>query len=128
MLWYCHFKWHSHTTREQVAKRILELHHARDGHRPESLKGWYNLAEGMTSDDLRRGRRVSYFLGRHPVSHKPQRRISEGIKWGGIHKELSGEIVFETACKPPSESFLRVLDIKLLVHKSDEHLITLRRE
>jgi len=46
MLWYCHFKWHSHTTREQVAKRILEQHQARGGHRPESLKGWYNLAGG----------------------------------------------------------------------------------
>lgn len=46
MLWYCHFKWHPHTTREQVAKRIMELHHAGGGHRPESLKGWYNLAGG----------------------------------------------------------------------------------
>jgi len=46
MLWYCHFKWHTHTTREQVAKRILELHHARESQRPASLKAWYNLAGG----------------------------------------------------------------------------------
>ena len=46
MNWYCHFKWHPHTTREQVAKRILELHHAAGGQRPQILKGWYNLAGG----------------------------------------------------------------------------------
>src|SRR5438045_1359834 len=46
MLWYCSFKWHSHTTRQQVAQRILEQHQARGNRRPESLKGWYNLAGG----------------------------------------------------------------------------------
>ena len=60
MLWYCHFKWHSHTTRELVAKRILEQHQAGSGQRPESLKGWYNLAGGgagfllVETDDPRR--------------------------------------------------------------------------
>ena len=46
MLWYCAFKWHPHTTRQQVAKRILEQHQAQGNRRPESLKGWYNLAGG----------------------------------------------------------------------------------
>ena len=46
MLWYCSFKWHSHTTRQQVAQRILEQHQARGNRRPENLKGWYNLAGG----------------------------------------------------------------------------------
>jgi hypothetical protein len=46
MLWYCRFEWHAHTTRQQVAQRIIEQHRARDNRRPESLKGWYNLAGG----------------------------------------------------------------------------------
>jgi len=59
MLWYCAFKWHAHTTREQVAQRILEQHQAGCNRRPESLKGWYNLAGGgagfllVESDDPR---------------------------------------------------------------------------
>jgi len=46
MLWYCRFQWHAHTTRQQVAQRILEQHQAANNRRPESLKGWYNLAGG----------------------------------------------------------------------------------
>jgi hypothetical protein len=46
MLWYCRFEWYPHTTREKVAQRILELHEATGRQRPESLKGWYNLAGG----------------------------------------------------------------------------------
>ena len=46
MLWYCSFKWHAHTTRQQVAKRVLEEHQRGGNRRPASLKGWYNLAGG----------------------------------------------------------------------------------
>jgi hypothetical protein len=46
MLWYCRFKWLHHTTRQQVAQRVIERHQAGGGRRPESLKGWYNLAGG----------------------------------------------------------------------------------
>lgn len=46
MLWYCAYKWHSHTNRQKVAQRILEQHQSGGGRRPESLKGWYNLAGG----------------------------------------------------------------------------------
>ena len=28
MLWYCRFEWHAHTTRQQVAQRIIEQHQA----------------------------------------------------------------------------------------------------
>jgi len=45
MLWYCRFKWHATTTREQVAKRIVQQHEAGATH-PEHIKGWYNLAGG----------------------------------------------------------------------------------
>lgn len=45
MLWYCRFKWHPHTTREQVARRIVQMHDAGNNH-PERIKGWYNLAGG----------------------------------------------------------------------------------
>jgi hypothetical protein len=60
MLWYCAFKWFPHTNRDQVARRLLEIHQAGGGRRPESLKGWYNLAGGgagfllLESDDARR--------------------------------------------------------------------------
>src|SRR5436305_15114660 len=46
MLWYCRFEWYHHTTRQQVAQRILEQDQARGNRRPASLKGWYNLAGG----------------------------------------------------------------------------------
>ncbi len=45
MQWYCRFKWHQHTTREQVAKRIVQMHDAGANH-PERIKAWYNLAGG----------------------------------------------------------------------------------
>lgn len=45
MLWYCRFCWHEHTTREQVARRVIQQHEAGANH-PERIKGWYNLAGG----------------------------------------------------------------------------------
>jgi hypothetical protein len=45
MLWYCRFKWHSHATREQIARRVVQQHDAGANH-PERIKGWYNLAGG----------------------------------------------------------------------------------
>lgn len=45
MLWYCKFTWHENTTREHVARRVLQQHEAGTNH-PERIKGWYNLAGG----------------------------------------------------------------------------------
>ena len=45
MLWYCKFSWHAHTTREQIARRVIQQHEAGANH-PEHIKGWYNLAGG----------------------------------------------------------------------------------
>ncbi|MBE3557633.1 MAG: DUF3303 family protein [Ktedonobacteraceae bacterium] len=45
MLWYCKFKWHADTTREQMARRVVQQHDAGANH-PERIKGWYNLAGG----------------------------------------------------------------------------------
>jgi hypothetical protein len=45
MLWYCAFTWHPHTTREQVAQRVVQQHDAGANH-PERIRGWYNLAGG----------------------------------------------------------------------------------
>lgn len=45
MLWYCRFKWHPTTTREQVASRVVQMHDAGSNH-PERIKGWFNLAGG----------------------------------------------------------------------------------
>lgn len=45
MLWYCQFEWQPHTTRQEVAKRIVQQHDAGKTH-PEHIKGWYNLAGG----------------------------------------------------------------------------------
>ncbi len=45
MLWYCRFMWHESTTREQVARRVVQQHDAGANH-PEHIKGWYNLAGG----------------------------------------------------------------------------------
>jgi len=58
MLWYCSFTWYPHTTRQQVAKRIVQQHDA-GLNRPEQIRGWYNLAGGgagfllVESDDPR---------------------------------------------------------------------------
>jgi hypothetical protein len=45
MLWQCEFTWYSHTTRHQVAERIIQQHDA-GLNRPERIRGWYNLAGG----------------------------------------------------------------------------------
>jgi hypothetical protein len=45
MLFYCQFTWFPGTTREQVAKRLVEQHDAGANH-PDRIKGWYNLAGG----------------------------------------------------------------------------------
>ena len=45
MLWYCKFKWHSHTTVETLRRRILEQESAGTNH-PERIRGWYDLAGG----------------------------------------------------------------------------------
>ena len=45
MLWHCSFKWYPHTTRQQVARRVIEQHDA-GRHSKELVKGWYNLAGG----------------------------------------------------------------------------------
>jgi hypothetical protein len=45
MLWYCQFTWFPHTTRQQVAERILKQHDAGENH-PERIRGWYTLAGG----------------------------------------------------------------------------------
>jgi len=45
MLWYCRFKWHEHTKREDVARRVVKQHDAGANH-PERIKGWYNLSGG----------------------------------------------------------------------------------
>jgi hypothetical protein len=45
MLWYCQFHWFPNTSREQVAKRIVQQHDAGKNH-PERIRGWYSLAGG----------------------------------------------------------------------------------
>ena len=45
MLWYCAFTWYPSTTREQVAKRVVQQHDAGKNY-PERIRGWYNLAGG----------------------------------------------------------------------------------
>jgi hypothetical protein len=45
MQWLCSFTWFPHTTREQVAKRIVQQHDAGMNH-PERIRGWYNLVGG----------------------------------------------------------------------------------
>jgi hypothetical protein len=45
MLFYCQFTWFPGTTRDQVAKRVVQQHDAGRNH-PERIKGWYNLAGG----------------------------------------------------------------------------------
>jgi hypothetical protein len=46
VLWYCRFEWYPNTTRQMVAERVIAEHKAGGSRRPESLKGWYNLAGG----------------------------------------------------------------------------------
>ncbi|HEV2127895.1 MAG TPA: DUF3303 family protein [Thermomicrobiales bacterium] len=45
MLFYCEFTWFPGTTREEVARRVVEQHDAGLNH-PDRIKGWYNLAGG----------------------------------------------------------------------------------
>lgn len=58
MLFSCQFTWFPGTTREQVAKRLIEQHDA-GANNPDRIKGWYNLASGgagfliVDYDDIR---------------------------------------------------------------------------
>jgi hypothetical protein len=45
MLWYCRFKWHPTTSREQVQRRVLAQHEA-GTNQPEKIRAWYNLVGG----------------------------------------------------------------------------------
>src|SRR5215210_1745647 len=45
MLWQYSFTWYPQTTRQQVAKRIVQQHDAGKNY-PERIRGWYNLAGG----------------------------------------------------------------------------------
>ena len=45
MLWYCSFTWYPHTTRAEVARRVVQQHDAGANH-PERIVGWYNLVGG----------------------------------------------------------------------------------
>jgi hypothetical protein len=45
MLWYCSFTWYPHSTRAQVAQRVVQQHDT-GANQPERIKGWYNLAGG----------------------------------------------------------------------------------
>ena len=45
MLYYCEFTWFPGTTREEVARRVVQQHDA-GANNPERIKGWYNLVGG----------------------------------------------------------------------------------
>jgi hypothetical protein len=45
MLFSCQFTWFPGTTRDAVARRVVQQHDAGMNH-PERIKGWYNLAGG----------------------------------------------------------------------------------
>lgn len=45
MLWYCRYKWHHHTTRKQIAERVVRQHDAGENHQ-EKIRGWFDLAGG----------------------------------------------------------------------------------
>lgn len=45
MLWYCRYTWHHHTTREQVAKRVVQQHDAGENQQ-DKIRGWFDLAGG----------------------------------------------------------------------------------
>lgn len=45
MLWYCRFRWHSHTRADDVRRRVLQQHDA-GVNKAEKIRGWYNLAGG----------------------------------------------------------------------------------
>jgi hypothetical protein len=45
MLFLCQFTWFPGTSREAVAKRVVQRHDAGANY-PDRIKGWYNLAGG----------------------------------------------------------------------------------
>jgi hypothetical protein len=45
MLNFCEFTWFPGTTREEVARRVVEQHDAGKNN-PKQIKGWYNLVGG----------------------------------------------------------------------------------
>jgi hypothetical protein len=45
MLWYCRFEWLPGISAEQVRQKVVAQHDA-GAHRPEQIRGWYNLAGG----------------------------------------------------------------------------------
>ena len=45
MLFYCEFTWFPGTTRQEVARRVVQQHDA-DANNPDRIEGWYNLAGG----------------------------------------------------------------------------------
>jgi hypothetical protein len=45
MLWYCRFRWHTHTRADDVRRRVLEQHEA-GTNKPNKIRAWYNLAGG----------------------------------------------------------------------------------
>jgi hypothetical protein len=45
MLWYCSFTWYPHTTRAEVARRVVQQHDVGANY-PERIVGWYNLVGG----------------------------------------------------------------------------------
>ena len=45
MIFYCRFTWYPGTSREQVARRLLEQDNLGTNH-PERIQGWYTLAGG----------------------------------------------------------------------------------
>jgi hypothetical protein len=58
MLFHCQFTWFPGTSREEVARRVLQQHDA-GANNPDRIKGWYNLAGGgagfliVDYDDIR---------------------------------------------------------------------------
>jgi hypothetical protein len=45
MLFYCRFTWFPGTSRDEVARRVIEQDQAGTNH-PERIKGWYTLVGG----------------------------------------------------------------------------------
>lgn len=45
MLFYCRFTWYPGTSRELVARRLIQQHDLGMNH-PERIRGWYTLAGG----------------------------------------------------------------------------------
>ena len=45
MRFYCEFTWFPGTTRQEVARRVVQQHDA-GANNPDRIEGWYNLAGG----------------------------------------------------------------------------------